>query len=88
MDGTNMPRDVISEQTGAELRAFIERIEQLEAEKRDIGDQIKEVYSEAKGRGYLTMPMRSVIKERRMNPDDRAEAIAILDAYRAAVGLR
>lgn len=71
----------------AELRQFIERIEQLEAEKRDIADSIKEVYAEAKGRGYLTMPMRSVVKERRRKPDDVAEERAVLEMYRSALGM-
>lgn len=71
----------------AELRQFIEHIEQLEAEKRDIADSIKEVYAEAKGRGYLTMPMRSVVKERRRKPDDVAEERAVLEMYRSALGM-
>jgi uncharacterized protein (UPF0335 family) len=87
MDGSNLRNDVIAEQTGAELRAFVERIEQLEAEKKAVADQIKEVYDEAKGRGYLIMAMRQMVKERRLSPDDRAEALAILDIYRNALGM-
>lgn len=87
MDGANMPRDVIAEQTGGELRAFIERIETLEAEKADVADQIKEVYGELKSRGYLIMPVRTIIKERRRNPADLAEETAILETYRAALGM-
>jgi len=83
MDGSNIGSDVV----GAELRQFIERIEQLEAEKKDTADRIKEVFAEMKGRGYLVMPVRSIIKERRRNPDDVAEEQAILDLYRSALGM-
>lgn len=74
--------------TAEELRQFIERIEQLESEKRDIAEQIKEAFSEAKGRGYSTPIMREIIKQRRMKPDDVAEREAILDMYRSALGMR
>lgn len=74
--------------TAEELRQFIERIEQLESEKRDIAEQIKEAFAEAKGRGYSTPIMREIIKQRRMKPDDVAEREAILDMYRSALGMR
>ena len=83
MDGSNIGHNV----AGEELRQFIERIEHLEAEKKALSDDIKEVYSEMKGRGYLVMPVRSIIKERRRNPDDLAEEQAILSLYRAAMGM-
>ena len=83
MDGSNIGSDVV----GAELRQFIERVEQLEAERKDTADRIKEVFAEMKGRGYLVMPVRSIIKERRRNPDDVAEEQAILDLYRSALGM-
>ena len=73
--------------TGAELRQFIERVEHLEAEKKDISDQIKEVFSEMKGRGFDVKAVRAILKERRQNPDDVAEQEAILDIYRAALGM-
>jgi len=83
MDGSNMGHNV----AGEELRQFIERIEQLEAEKKATADDIKEVYAEMKGRGFLVMPVRSIIKERRRNPDDVAEERAILEMYRGALGM-
>lgn len=83
MDGSNIGHNV----AGEELRQFIERIEHLEAEKKALSDDIKEVYSEMKSRGYLVMPVRSIIKERRRNPDDVAEERAILEMYRAAMGM-
>lgn len=70
-----------------ELRQFIERIEQLDREKRDLAEQRKEVLAEAKGRGYSTVMMREVVKLRRMKPDDVAEREAILDMYKQALGM-
>lgn len=59
--------------TADELRQFIERVEHLEAEKRDIADQIKEVMAEAKGRGYDTAVIRKIISLRRRDKNDVAE---------------
>lgn len=73
--------------TADELRQFIERWEQLDAEKREIADQQKEVMAEARGRGYSTPIMREIIRLRKLRPDDRAEREAVLDMYRAALGL-
>jgi len=73
--------------TADELRQFIERVEQLNAEKADIADQIKEVMAEAKGRGYATAIMREIIRLRRMTPDDRAERDAVLRMYYSALGM-
>ncbi len=73
--------------TADELRQFIERCEQLEAEKRDIAEQIKEVMAEAKGRGYDTRVMRKVIALRKRKPDDIAEEEAVLEMYKAALGM-
>lgn len=73
--------------TADELRQFIERAEQLAAEKADIAEQMKEVFAEAKGRGYSTAIMRELIRLRKMKPDDRAEREAILDVYLSALGM-
>ena len=73
--------------TADELRQFIERYEQLEAEKRDIADQMKEVMAEAKARGYDTKVMRKVIALRKRKPDEIAEEEAIIDMYRSALGM-
>ncbi len=70
-----------------ELRQFIERFEQLEAEKKDIADQQKEVMAEAKGRGYDTKVMRKVIAMRKREPDDIAEEEAVLEMYKSALGM-
>lgn len=74
--------------TAEQLRAFIERIERMTAEQADIAEQIKEVFAEAKGRGYDTKVMRKVIALRKREPDDIAEEEAILEMYKEALGLR
>ena len=73
--------------TADELRQFIERYERLEAEKKDLADQQKEVMAEAKGRGYDTRVMRKVIALRKREPDDIAEEEAVLDMYKSALGM-
>jgi uncharacterized protein (UPF0335 family) len=73
--------------TANELRQFIERVERLEAEKKDIGEQIKEVMAEAKGRGYDTKVMRKVISLRKRDKDDIAEEEAVLEMYKEALGM-
>ena len=73
--------------TADELRQFIERYEQLEAEKKDVVDQQKELMAEAKGRGYDTKVMRKVIALRKRKPDELAEEEAVLDVYKAALGM-
>ena len=69
------------------LRLLIERIERLEEEKKGIGDDIKDVYLEAKSAGYDPKAMRQVIRIRKMKPDDRKEMEAILDVYLTALGI-
>ncbi len=73
--------------TADELRQFIERYEHLEAEKKDITDQQKEVMAEAKGRGYDTKVLRKIIAMRKRKPDEIAEEEAVLDLYKAALGM-
>jgi uncharacterized protein (UPF0335 family) len=68
------------------LRAFLERIERLEEEKRAIADDIKEVYAEAKGTGYDVKIMRKIVSIRRMDADKRREEEEILEIYLAALG--
>ena len=70
-----------------ELRQFIEQYEQLEAEKKDVAEQQKELMAEAKARGYDTKVMRRVIAERKRDQEEIAEEEAILDLYRTALGM-
>lgn len=74
--------------TADELRQFIERAEQLEAEKKDINEQEKELFAEAKGRGYDTKIMRKVIALRKRKPDEIAEEEAVMDMYKSALGMQ
>ena len=74
--------------TADELRQFVERFERLEAEKKDIADQQKEVMAEAKARGYDTKVMRKVIALRKRDSDDIAEEEAVLEMYKEALGMR
>lgn len=69
------------------LRLLIERIERLEEEKKGIADDVKDVYLEAKAVGYCAKTMRSIVRLRKMKPDDRAEQETLLDTYKAALGL-
>jgi len=71
----------------AELRSFIERIERLEEEKAAISGDIKDVKSEAKGRGYIVGAINTIIKLRKKDANERAEEEAILDVYMAALGM-
>ena len=71
----------------APLRAFVERIEKLEEEKRAIADDIKEVYAEAKGTGFDTKTMRQIVKLRKMTEGERADQDALLDMYKAALNM-
>jgi uncharacterized protein (UPF0335 family) len=73
--------------TAAELRQFIERFERLEAEKKDLAEQQKQVMAEAKARGYDTKVMRKVIALRKREPDDIAEEQAVLEMYCEALGM-
>ena len=73
--------------TADELRQFIERLEQLDAEKRDLAEQQKELMAEAKGRGYDTRILKQVIALRKRKPDDIAEDEAILEMYKTALGM-
>lgn len=70
--------------TADQLRAYIERIERLEEEKAGLGNDIKEVFAEAKANGFDTKVMRQV---RRLDRDDRAEQQSLLDLYLHALGM-
>jgi uncharacterized protein (UPF0335 family) len=78
---------VSSTVAAAELKQFIERFEHLDAEKRDLADQMKEVMAEAKGRGYDTKVMRRLIAMRKRDRNELAEEEAILEMYRQALGM-
>lgn len=70
-----------------QLRAFIERIERLEEEKKTISDDIKDVYAEAKGIGFDTKAIRKVVALRKIDQSERMEQEAVLDLYLHALGM-
>ena len=82
--------DTISSDSVAQdqLRAFIERIERLEEEKKAIADDIRDIYAEAKGNGFDTKVLRQVIKIRKQDRAERLEQEALLDLYLAALGMQ
>lgn len=73
---------------GEQLRSFIERLERLEEEKREVQDQIRDVFSEAKGQGFDVKIMRQVLRLRKLRDADRAEQEELLGVYMAAIGMR
>ena len=70
-----------------QLKSIVERIERLEDEKKAIADDIKDVYSEAKGNGFDTKVLRTVIRLRKQDASEREEQDAILDLYKTALGM-
>lgn len=72
---------------GDQLRAFIERIERLEEEKKAISDDIRDVYAEAKGNGFDAKILRQVVRIRKLDKAERMEQEAILDLYMHALGM-
>jgi uncharacterized protein (UPF0335 family) len=73
---------------GDHLKSFIERIERLEEEKKALADDIRDVYSEAKGTGFDVKVIRQIIKIRKMDKDELDEQEALLDTYLLALGMR
>ncbi len=70
-----------------QLRAFIERVERLEEEKKNISDDIKDVFAEMKGTGFDTKAVRSIIRLRKKDQAEREEEEALLELYMAALGM-
>lgn len=70
-----------------QLKSIIERVEKLEEEKSAIGDDIKDVYAEAKGNGFDTKALRKIIALRKMDPDARRELESVLETYMHALGM-
>jgi uncharacterized protein (UPF0335 family) len=73
---------------GDHLKSFIERIERLEEEKKALADDIRDVYSEAKGTGFDVKVMRQIVKIRKMDKDELDEQEALLETYMRALGMR
>ena len=69
------------------LASYIERIERLEEERRELGADMREVFAEAKGNGYDVKTMRQILRLRKMTPADRAEAEYLRDEYKKLLGI-
>ena len=82
-----MPNDAAYSVAADELKQFIEQYEHLEAEKKDITEQQKDVMSEAKARGYDTKVMKKIIAMRKRDKNDLAEEEAIMEIYKSALGM-
>ncbi|WOR15376.1 DUF2312 domain-containing protein [Hyphomonas sp. FCG-A18] len=76
----------LTETAREKLRQTIARIERLEAEKKEVADQIKDVYAEAKAMGYDTKALRTCVRLRKQDRQEREEQEAILDVYLMALG--
>ncbi|MCK1402053.1 DUF2312 domain-containing protein [Bradyrhizobium sp. 4] len=70
-----------------QLKSIVERIERLEGEKKAISDDIRDVYSEAKGNGYDVKALKTIVRMRKQDPNERAEAETILETYLQALGM-
>ena len=69
------------------LKAFVERIERLEEEKKTIADDIRDVYAEAKGNGFDVKVLRTIVRLRKQDADERREQETILETYMHALGM-
>jgi uncharacterized protein (UPF0335 family) len=86
-DETELNETTSQTVAAGQLRAFIERVERLEEEKQTIADDIKEVYAEMKGTGFDTKAVRTIIRLRKKDQAERQEEEAMLDLYKAALGM-
>lgn len=71
----------------AQIKSIVERIERLEEQKQEVADDIKDVYAEAKGTGYDVKALRTIVRLRKQDPDERAEQETVLDLYKQALGM-
>ena len=73
--------------SAGELKQFVERIERLEEEKKAISDDIRDIYAEAKGRGFDVTALRAIVRLRAKEPQEREEEEAMLELYKSALGM-
>lgn len=77
----------VDQATADRLRSFVERIERLEEEKKEVAEQIKDVFAELKAEGFDTKAIRAIVRRRKQDPDAIAEEEAVLDLYLNALGM-
>lgn len=73
--------------SGARLKSIVERIEKLESDKAAVGEDLKEVYSEAKGTGFDVKIIRQIVRLRKIDEEKRRETEELLELYKAAIGM-
>lgn len=78
--------DKLTDAAREKLRLTVERIERLEEEKKEVADQIKDVYAEAKAMGYDTKALRQVVRLRKQDRQEREEQESVLETYLIALG--
>lgn len=78
--------DKLTDAAREKLRLTVERIERLEEEKKEVSDQIKDVYAEAKAMGYDTKALRATVRIRKQDRQEREEQEAVLETYLIALG--
>lgn len=84
---TDVTIEVSQTVAAGQIRAFVERVERLEEEKKTISDDIKDVYAEMKGQGFDTKAIRTIVRLRKKDRNERQEEEAILDLYMSALGM-
>ncbi len=87
MSNPAMSNDDVQGVAAAQLKSIVERIERLEEEKQAIADDIKDVYGEAKGNGYDTKALRTIIRLRKQDASESEEQETILELYKNALGM-
>lgn len=86
-DGQARPNEEAYDVTAGELRQFVERREQLDSEKKDLADQVKELHAELKARGYDLKAFNRIIAVRKKKADALREENAVVQLYGAALGI-
>lgn len=82
-----MSDSLVGDNVKAQLKSLIERIERLEQEKKQMSEDVKDIFAEAKGAGFDVKALRSIIKLRKQDPDERNEAETVLETYMQALGM-
>lgn len=78
------PRSIPS---AGQLKSFIERIECLEDERKELGSDVREIFAEAKGNGFDAKVMRQILRLRKMSSADRAESEFLIEQYKKLLGI-
>lgn len=82
-----MGAEAAAQKADAELKQIIERIERMEEEKKAVADDIRDIYAEAKGRGFDVKALRTIVRLRAMDTADREELESIVELYKSALGM-